>query len=381
MRFEEMAQDLVQATSRLIGNRIINIMDTDGMIIASTQKQRVGTVHEGACEAIRTRRAVAIQKSDVSRYAGAREGYNIPVFSGRRILAVVGIFGDPDEVCDMTRLLAVYTAQCMEQNSFAIQRQISDELRTKYLQMLVALSTSGNEMLVSLSDALRISHQFPARVLVVRLTSTENALQEFQVFNQIVEVLRYQQMLNAENDVWGVIDNRLVILKSALPKSDPKFCARLHQAVRDCTTIPFQLCAGGFCSALKEVERTYQEALSLCDEAVVGLSDITDANCKFQALMRVTCAREQHLIAEMHQTLLTAFGEKELGVLLLSASCYYNEGGSVNKAADILQIHKNTLQYRLHRLWDALALGECGAFIKEYFLRLCIRYHQTVSKS
>lgn len=380
MRFEEMAQDLVQATSRLISNRIINIMDTGGVIIASTQKQRIGTVHEGACEAIRTRQAVAIQKSDVSRYAGSREGYNMPVFSGGRVIAVVGIFGDPSEVYDIANLLAVYTAQCIEQNSFATQQQISDELRTKYLQMLVALSTSGNEMLASLSDALRIRHQFPARVFVVRLASTENALHEFQVFNQIVEVLRYQQMLNEENDVWGVIDNRLVILKSGLPKSDPKFCARLHQAVRDCTTIPFQLCAGGFCFALKDIERSYQEALSLCDKTVVGLSDITDATCKFQALMRATCVREEHLVCEMYQALLTAFGQKELGGLLLSASCYYNEGGSVNKAADILNIHKNTLQYRMHRLWDALTLGDCSAFIKEYFLRLCIEYHQNLRK-
>ena len=378
MCFEEMAQDLVQATSRLISNRIINIMDTNGVIIASTQKQRIGTVHEGACEAIRTRQAVAIKKSDVSRYAGAREGYNMPVFSGDRIIAVVGIFGDPSEVYDIANLLAVYTAQYIQQNSYAVEHQISDELRTKYLQMLTAFSTSGKETLSSLADALRISHKFPARIFIVRLAPTENALYGFQIFNRIGEVLRYRQVVSGESDVWGIIDNRLVILKSTLPKSDSKFCGRLYQAVSDCTEIPFQLCAGGFCFELKDFGRSYKEALSLCDRAVLGLSDITDANCKFQALMRSTCVREQYLIEEMQQTLLAVFGDKELNVLLATADCYYKEGGSVNKAADILHIHKNTLQYRLHRVWDALELNGCSAFVKEYYVRLCIGYYQKI---
>lgn len=375
MCFEEMAQDLVQATSRLISNRIINIMDTNGVIIASTEKERIGTVHEGACEAIRTRQAVAIKKSDVSRYAGAKEGYNMPVFSGDRIIAVVGIFGDPSEVYDIANLLAVYTAQYIQQNSYAVQQQIFDELRTKYLQMLTAFSTSGKETLSSLADALRISHKFPARIFAVRLAPTENALFGFQIFNRIAEALRYQQIISGESDVWGIIDGRLIILKSTLLKSDVKFCGRLCQAVSECTEIPFQLCAGGFCAKLEDFERSYKEALSLCDRAVTGLSDITDANCKFQALIRSTCAREQPFIEEMRRSLISAIGLKEIDELLATAECYYKEGGSVNKAADILHIHKNTLQYRLHRVWDALELNECGSFVKEYYVRLCISYN------
>lgn len=48
MLLEELAEDLVSATSGLLDGRIINIMNPDGIIIASTQPERIGTFHKGA---------------------------------------------------------------------------------------------------------------------------------------------------------------------------------------------------------------------------------------------------------------------------------------------------------------------------------------------
>ena len=51
MLLEELAEDLVSATSGLLDGRIINIMNPDGIIIASTQPERIGTFHKGARDA------------------------------------------------------------------------------------------------------------------------------------------------------------------------------------------------------------------------------------------------------------------------------------------------------------------------------------------
>ena len=101
MRFDEIARDLVHTASRLLRGRIVNIMDTSGVIVASTDAERIGTTHEGAREVVRTGRPVAIEKSDVPRYPGAREGYNLPVLSDNRLTAVVGVYGNPEEVRDI----------------------------------------------------------------------------------------------------------------------------------------------------------------------------------------------------------------------------------------------------------------------------------------
>ena len=82
MLLEELAEDLVSATSGLLDGRIINIMNPDGIIIASTQPERIGTFHEGARDAAVSGKPVGIRPDQIQEYSGAREGYNMPLRVG-----------------------------------------------------------------------------------------------------------------------------------------------------------------------------------------------------------------------------------------------------------------------------------------------------------
>ena len=52
LEFSNLTQDFVEATSALVGGRTINIMDRNAIIIASTEKDRIGSFHQGAAEVI-----------------------------------------------------------------------------------------------------------------------------------------------------------------------------------------------------------------------------------------------------------------------------------------------------------------------------------------
>ena len=79
--FAKLAQDFVEATSLLVGQRTINIMDQKGIIIASTEKHRIGDFHQGAAEVLETGKPVLIKIEDLPRYPGTTEGYNMPMRS------------------------------------------------------------------------------------------------------------------------------------------------------------------------------------------------------------------------------------------------------------------------------------------------------------
>ena len=49
---------------------------------------------------------------------------------------------------------------------------------------------------------------------------------------------------------------------------------------------------------------------------------------------------------------------------------------NITRAAEALHIHKNTLQYRMRRLWEAVCPCVGGSFEREFLLRLCILYHR-----
>ena len=62
MLLDELAAELVEVTSSLVSGRTINVMDTEGIIVASTEKRRIGTFHQGAREAVLTGKLVNIRK-------------------------------------------------------------------------------------------------------------------------------------------------------------------------------------------------------------------------------------------------------------------------------------------------------------------------------
>lgn len=113
--FAALAQAFVEATSPLVSGRTINIMAADGTILASTEKERIGTYHHGARLAAETGKPVIIDAQNVSRYPGAKEGANLPILDNGQVIGVVGLYGEEKEIRDAANLLGVYVTQFFRQ--------------------------------------------------------------------------------------------------------------------------------------------------------------------------------------------------------------------------------------------------------------------------
>src|SRR5690606_25125620 len=89
------AQSIVEEISSIIG-RNINFMNEDGVIVASTDAKRIGTLHAGALKVLETRDTLIVNKDN--QLEGAKEGINQPIMLGDKIVGVIGITGAEDEV-------------------------------------------------------------------------------------------------------------------------------------------------------------------------------------------------------------------------------------------------------------------------------------------
>lgn len=375
MRFEEMAQEMVEATSRLVSGRTINLMDTGGIIIASTEHSRIGTFHQGAAEAAASRKPVAIRKEDVAQYPGAKEGCNVPVFGNdSQIIGVVGIYGDPELVDGAANLLAVYTAQYFAQLAANEQRLVETELRGKLLRLLLSLGEAERENIATLSQALHIRMAYPLRVLVARLQTPKDVISTLRMFEPALERLLGLGLLSIQTDVWSVVDEHLVILKSRLG-DDGAILRRIREVLAENAAFPPLLCAGGVCEKMEQIHDSYEEAHTLSGIGGEILNDILKTDCRFRYLMHSVSSAQRAYLETLCVRLETAFGGKDLDIMLNTCQVYYEQACSVAKAAELLHIHKNTLQYRIHRVWEALEIQDCSAFQKEFFLRLCIWHY------
>lgn len=115
------------ATIRLLGKRFaqhvvdqiaatleqnVNLMDAQGVIIASCDAARIGDVHLAAQQVVRTGEPVAVRPGD--HMVGARPGLNLPLLAGDEVIGVVGITGDLDEIAPIAQVVRLATQLLVE---------------------------------------------------------------------------------------------------------------------------------------------------------------------------------------------------------------------------------------------------------------------------
>ena len=297
-----------------------------------------------------------------------------PLFSRGKIIGVVGIHGNPAEVLETAQLLGAYTIQFFEQNATWQQQSIENELRSNLLDMLISLQANKEEI-DALLRLLHIQLELPLRVVVISLAGSADTLRRLHRFTPILAKLRNEGFLRESSDVWGLHENQITIVKSQKDVADAPALQRMQQAASS-TGNRCYLSAGSPCFSLGDVKHSYEEASFLNGLNNAQVADFQDIHCRFQYLMYRSGQCFSPYVEQMYHHMCQAMAGKDIDLLLETAACYYGAQCSVTRAAEQLHIHKNTLQYRMKLLWDAMDIGELPSFEREYFVRLCILYQQ-----
>ncbi len=86
MLSKSLAQKIVDRMMDIIPYNV-NIMDKDGIIIASGDSDRINTLHLGAQEALQGTSAIEVYEER----EGVKLGVNMPIMFNKRSIGVVGI--------------------------------------------------------------------------------------------------------------------------------------------------------------------------------------------------------------------------------------------------------------------------------------------------
>lgn len=378
--FAELAQAFVEATSPLVSNRTINIMDLDGTIVASTEKERIGTYHHGARLVAETGRPVIIEPGRVKDYPGAKEGANLPIVDQGKLIGVVGLYGKEQEIRDAANLLRVYVTQFFRQQSRFREKTYHRELSRRLLQLLLAGRPEDQEERENLLNRLNVQLSYPLVLVGLRWTGENGLAARRNLEDQLEEWLQPGKD-RKQTDLYGELDQQLVVLhslqkgeESALlhPERDQKgLLYRLVQRVlreKDCV-----LAVSRVCHQPEDLPEARHELDTLLAHPAEKLLFVEEPRVRVRYLLERLRTHGGRACAEpaIRQ------GKKQVTQhqwqqLLDTARCYYEEQGSVQRAAERLDIHKNTLQYRLKRLYEVLQLEEATAFEREFLIQVIL---------
>ena len=132
-----LAQQIVQRTTQIIPFKV-NLIDAQGMILASTDPGRVGSVHPGAQLALARGASVELDAQAARLLPGARAGINLPLLVRGVVCGVVGLTGEPEAVRQFGELVRAMAEMMLEQAQLVSELQHEKRYREEFVSQLIA---------------------------------------------------------------------------------------------------------------------------------------------------------------------------------------------------------------------------------------------------
>ncbi|WEV74325.1 hypothetical protein OZX74_01865 [Bifidobacterium sp. ESL0798] len=141
----------------------INLFDTSGTIIASTDKSRIGTGHDGARLAVALKHTIAIDNEH--QFEGAKNGINVPVMINGSVVAVIGITGKRSEVEPFGNIIKKMTEILIRENIDQVTRFDRRMMMSNLINILTS-SSQDPGLIDYLSSVLHLDLGRPKFVIV-----------------------------------------------------------------------------------------------------------------------------------------------------------------------------------------------------------------------
>lgn len=297
----------------------INVMDADGIIIASGEQGRVGTIHEGARRVLETGRIYEAATAEL----GMQPGVNEPIVVGGQLIGVLGITGDPEQVRPFGHLMRVTVALLIEQ-AMASQRERDDrEQRERFYQELASRKAPYDPAFVERAKGYRLDLARRCRVILVKGVWPEQRMKEAGL---------------GAIPLWKLAQNKTACFLNDPGRAD----AVLEQLAASEAVHGVGIGEDEPLAALSLEQAT--AALELGSKLAPDRIIHTYGDLRFLIHLTSPLRQEPGAIAPL-------LGPAEKAAdLLQTLQMYIAENGDISRAAEKLHIHRNTLHYRLDRI-------------------------------
>ncbi|HIE5439155.1 MULTISPECIES: sugar diacid recognition domain-containing protein [Serratia] len=343
---EATARQIVQRAMGIISHSV-NVMDSNGVIIASGNPQRLFQRHEGAVLALAENRVVEIDRATAEHLKGVRPGINLPFSFRNQRVGVIGISGEPAEVRSYAELVKMAAEMMVEQAALLDQHQwekrYREELANQLLQpqpntasleaMAAYLGLDLRQARIVWIVELQEAQPHLLRELLAELEATQrDALIAITGFNEMT-LLRPASMAQGE---WSL-------------KLERQQAQRLQNQLKHRFRV--RLIVGGF---YDDPQSAYRSSLTArATQAMAQRLKLRHATLFYHdyPLPSLLCdLGEDWRAQELGRPWRTLEEQDEKGVLRATLRHYFSQNCDQTQAAAQLHIHVNTLRYRLQRI-------------------------------
>ncbi|WP_160689714.1 sugar diacid recognition domain-containing protein [Clostridium sp. C2-6-12] len=315
----------------------INVMDEKGIIIGSGDIKRIGHYHKGARKAINTQQINEVYEENEKM----KPGVNEPIIVNGEVIGVIGITGHPDEVRRFSKLVRVTAVLLIEQS------KIDEEIQ--------------NEKLNTQKFYNELAH---------RKTEYDNKFHE-RAKNYGIDLTKKSQVILVEGNI-NSYDFKALCKKY------------IHYSEINNKIAFFMTSNHGYKALLENLNQSNDvNKIGIGGKEEIAAVSLENAEFAMEFGRKI---KPSNLIYEYDQLkffIHLSHSNKEMLVSLISnldkagnkleliqtIEAYIEENGDINNVANKLNIHRNTLNYRLERINNLT--GKNPKNLLELFELLC----------
>ncbi|MFC4409088.1 CdaR family transcriptional regulator [Chungangia koreensis] len=333
---------LVKELSELIEQSII-VTDQHGVIIASTDRSRLNTIHEGATLAMETRQELPMTEEMTGKLHGVRPGVVLPIIVTDIPIGVIGITGKPLEIEKYAKLVRKVAELFVTE--FMARQEHERGFRDLELLIFDLFTTDMDEIaMVERSKLLGLDITAFSRVAVIESNKAFD-------FTEVEDLLRTQRIHpNLKLVRWGVGKLIMLVPENAETQLRTKL-GEFEQLVKSYRSDSIGIGVGA-AKPYTHLKESFQEAERAAAVSRNWKRIVFEEELKLELLYHSLPneVKEEY----RRRTIEPLLGDEEL---VQTLKVWLKNTGSLQEIANELHIHKNTLKYRVQKIEEILNLN------------------------
>jgi len=329
---------LVQEINKLINEDVI-ITNELGVIVASTEKERIGNYHEGADLAMNNRIRMVMTKELSETLTGVRRGIVLPIIIAERPIGVLGITGNPDDVEPYARIVQKMAELFIESST----DQMTQEKNARNIELFASdwlHQTIQGDTLLARANFFQISIESYEQVIHIYTPGVNNQL----LYKDIIELRKaWDQKGKALFVRWG--EGKLLIIDQY--ESQEKLSQKLERfQIEMVHILGERVYVGvGQKTSYDNLHISLEQAERACQIATKENKIIFEEAMRFEMIQH---SIDMETKRQFIQRTIAPIADET--VLLHTLMSYLEHDMSIQATAQFLHIHKNTLYYRLNQI-------------------------------
>lgn len=335
----ELAQEIVERTMKIL-NKNINVMNEEGIIIGSGEKERINQVHDGALLVLKKGESVEIDEKSAAGMNGAKPGINLPIQFNKQIIGVVGITGKPEQIRNYAELVKMAAELVLEQSFLLERTQWKQRLQGEIVNLLISEEPINESWLEERAGFLGYDLKIPRTAIVLKLPE--------ELGNEVQKLINTIHLELGNQDLTGVTFNDEIVILKTGGRSE------LISSIKRIVSLSKRKAVIGIGSAtensngLKTSFRHARQLTQIGPDIHPGKDYYSYENYWLEAEISKLGLEGTDTLSFYDRLM----KQDKKGELAQTLDVFINEGGDLGKIADRLFIHRNTLRYRLDKITE-----------------------------